>query len=128
MHGSAMITVTKTALKRIQEIMKAENRKAEGSFLRIKVVGGGCSGLNYHVEFEDAKKPNDLMVEIAFPESKDDEEKLQIVIDQKSFLFLKGLELDYKKSGLMSNFEFNNPNAQSTCGCGTSFSPIQKKQ
>ena len=80
--------------------------------LRIMVVGGGCSGFSYEMEFEDIQQPNDWILE---------EKGLQIFIDPMSFQYLDGSTVDYIESFKFTGFHFENPNATSTCGCGSSF-------
>lgn len=83
------------------------------SLLRVGVQGGGCSGLKYVMRLEDNAGPRDRVVE--------DPTGIKIVVDPKSFLFLSGIVLDFK-GGLSYGFQFTNPNAKRTCGCGESFS------
>lgn len=100
-------TVTERAWKRIAEVLP----KGICVF-RIKVVGGGCSGLHYKFE-PDVVRAGDLKIE------KDD---YMVVIDPKSFLYVKGSGLNYIESLAKSEFVVQNPNAKSSCGCGKSFS------
>lgn len=92
--------------------MKEENRP-EGSFIRVGVEGGGCSGLSYKLEFDNVLKPGDQQFE---------DKGVKIVVDKKSFLYLIGTELDYSGGLNGKGFVFVNPNASRTCGCGESFS------
>lgn len=92
--------------------MKEEN-KPEGSFIRVGVEGGGCSGLSYKLEFDNALRPGDQVFE---------DKGVKIVVDKKSFLYLIGTELDYSGGLNGKGFVFVNPNASRTCGCGESFS------
>jgi iron-sulfur cluster assembly protein len=108
------ITISDSALDRIQEIRDKENKPAEAR-LRIGVVGGGCSGLSYKLDFDDT--PHD-------PTKKDQEFEaggIKIVIDMRSFLYLAGTQLDYTDGLDGKGFHFNNPNASRTCSCGESF-------
>lgn len=102
-----MITITPSALTKLHEL----NQNAQ--MLRLSVVGGGCSGLSYKLEFID--KPNEKdIVELV--------EHIFVVVDPKSSLFLKGMELDHSDGLNGVGFSFNNPNAKRSCGCGSSFS------
>ena len=107
-----MITVSENAKQHALELMKAEN-KPEGSFIRVGVEGGGCSGLSYKLEFDSQAKPDDKVFE---------DKGIKIVCDKKSFLYLVGTELDFTDGLNGKGFEFHNPNASRTCGCGESFS------
>ena len=104
------VSLTERAAARIKELIAAESR--EGQALRVKVVGGGCSGLQYKVDF-DAPKATDKVFE---------KDGVKVFVDMKSFLFLDGSTLDYKEEGLMQRgFTFLNPKSSGTCGCGESF-------
>ena len=107
-----MITVSENAKQHALELMKAEN-KPEGSFIRVGVEGGGCSGLSYMLEFDDKMKEGDQAFE---------DKGIKIVVDRKSFLYLIGTELEYSGGLNGKGFIFKNPNANRTCGCGESFS------
>ncbi|MBI1994279.1 MAG: iron-sulfur cluster assembly accessory protein [Deltaproteobacteria bacterium] len=105
----AAVSITDRAAKRIKEILAAENRDGQG--LRLKVVGGGCSGLQYKVDF-DMEKAGDRIFE---------KEGAKVLVDMKSLLYLTGTELDYKEGLMESGFVFQNPNVKRACGCGASF-------
>lgn|SRR3989344_8645564 len=107
-----MITVSENAKQHALELMKAEN-KPEGSFIRVGVEGGGCSGLSYMLEFDNNMKEGDQAFE---------DKGIKIVVDRKSFLYLVGTELEYSGGLNGKGFVFKNPNASRTCGCGESFS------
>ena len=107
-----MITVSENAKQHALELMKAEN-KPEGSFIRVGVEGGGCSGLSYKLEFDNNMKEGDQAFE---------DKGIKIVVDRKSFLYLVGTELDYSGGLNGKGFIFKNPNATRSCGCGESFS------
>ena len=81
-------------------------------FLRVGVVGGGCSGLSYKLDFDNEVKPMDQVFE---------DKGLKIVTDLKSFLYLVNTELDFSDGLNGKGFYFNNPNASRSCGCGESF-------
>jgi iron-sulfur cluster assembly protein len=103
------VSVTERAAARINELIRTENRDGQG--LRVKVVGGGCSGLQYKVDF-DTPKGTDKVFE---------KDGAKVLIDMKSLLYLSGTELDYKDELMQSGFVFQNPNVKKSCGCGASF-------
>jgi iron-sulfur cluster assembly protein len=106
-----MITVSENAKQKAINLMREDN-KPEGSFIRVGVEGGGCSGLSYKLEFDNNLKEGDQVFE---------DKGIKIVVDKKSFLYLVGTELDYSGGLNGKGFVFNNPNASRTCGCGESF-------
>jgi iron-sulfur cluster assembly protein len=106
-----MIQITEKALGQIKEIMISENKENFG--LRIGVRSGGCSGLNYVMAFEDKPLVNDEILEV---------DGVKVFVDVFSALYLNETELDFKDGLNGSGFEFRNPNATRTCGCGQSFS------
>lgn len=96
---------------------KVESLRAEGSlgpdfFLRVSVVGGGCSGLSYKLDFDNEPKPKDQVF---------DNDGIKVVTDLKSFLYLCNTTLEFSEGLNGKGFYFNNPNASRTCGCGESF-------
>jgi len=103
------IALTERAAARIKELVAAENREGQG--LRLKVVGGGCSGLQYKVDL-DLPKATDKIFE---------KDGARVLVDMKSLLYLTGMELDYKEELMQSGFIFQNPNVKKACGCGASF-------
>ena len=107
-----MITVTERAKSKAIELMSKEKNTTD-SFIRVGVEGGGCSGLSYKLEFDSQTKPDDKVFE---------DKGIKIVCDKKSFLYLVGTELDFSDGLNGKGFEFHNPNASRTCGCGESFS------
>jgi iron-sulfur cluster assembly accessory protein len=104
------VTVSARAAKRIAEILNAE---PQPSMLRVAVTGGGCSGFQYNFALDDARAPDDLVIE---------RDGAVVLIDPMSLDFLKGSEIDFVDGLIGAAFKINNPNAQSSCGCGTSFS------
>ncbi len=106
-----MIQVTPKAIEKIREAFAKHGVAAGG--LRLGVQGGGCSGLSYLFRLEARARPSDEVYEF---------NDVKIFIDPKSLLYLDGMTLDYKESLLHSGFSFDNPNAQKSCGCGSSFS------
>ncbi len=106
---AAGVNITDRAAEKIKEILTAEKREGQG--LRLKVVGGGCSGLQYKLDF-DAQRTGDRVFE---------KEGARVLVDMKSLLYLNGMELDYKEELMESGFIFQNPNVKRACGCGASF-------
>ena len=109
--GSATITATQAAVKRLKSVMSSDGKSDH--FLRMSVEGGGCSGMTYKMDFENKKGEFDKIFE---------SHGLTIVCDLKSWLYLKDVEIDYSDDLLNGGFQIKNPNAERTCGCGTSFS------
>ncbi len=105
-----MITVTPKAVQKIRAAFAKEGVTDGG--LRLGVQGGGCSGLSYLFKFD--KKPRATDTVYTFDD-------VRVYVDPKSMTFLDGMTLDYKESLIHSGFAFENPNAQKSCGCGTSF-------
>ena len=109
----APVTITQAAVKQIRFLMSKKG--GNNLSLRIGVKGGGCSGLSYVMNIEESPTPKDRVFEI---------EGLSVFIDSKSLQFIDGLELDYTTKNLLEGgWKFTNPNAQRSCGCGTSFTP-----
>lgn len=107
-----MVTITDKAKSKIDELMKDAGLDSS-YFLRVSVKGGGCSGLSYNMDFDNEVQKGD----------QDFEDKgTKIVLDMKSFLYLAGTELDFSDGLNGKGFNFINPNASRTCGCGESFS------
>lgn len=107
-----MITVSENARDHAIKLMK-DGQHPDGTFIRVGVEGGGCSGLSYKLEFDNQMKEGDQLFE---------DKGVKIVVDRKSFLYLVGTELEYTGGLNGKGFVFNNPNASRTCGCGESFS------
>jgi iron-sulfur cluster insertion protein len=101
-----MLTITEAANEQIKEILLGEQSK----YVRAFVEGGGCSGFNYGFMLEDEKNEDDF------------ELSEQLIVDAMSMQYLTGATIDYKVELMGANFVVNNPNAKSTCGCGSSFS------
>jgi iron-sulfur cluster assembly protein len=106
------VSLTATAVKQVRELKQAQSLGDE-VFLRMGVRGGGCSGMSYALEFDTEKTAHDREFEI---------DGIKVIVDKKSYLYLTGTTLDYVREGLTGGFTFVNPNAKSSCGCGTSFS------
>lgn len=107
-----IITVSEKARVRLQELLVEQKLNRETYFLRVGVKGGGCSGLSYELGFDNIPQDGDNVVE---------DNGVKIVIDKKSFLYLFGTELDFSDGLNGKGFQFINPNASRTCGCGESF-------
>jgi len=106
-----MILVSESAKEKLQTLMSEGNVK-EGSYLRVGVEGGGCSGLSYKMDFDAQMLDGDQLFE---------DRNVKILVDKKSFLYLVGTVLEYSGGLNGKGFSFNNPNASRTCGCGESF-------
>jgi iron-sulfur cluster assembly protein len=106
------VALSEAARKQVQQLKEAQ-RLPDTVFLRMGVKGGGCSGMSYLLEFDSEKGPHDREFEV---------DGVKVVVDKKSYLYLNGTTLDYVTQGLTGGFTFVNPNAKSSCGCGTSFS------
>ncbi len=107
------VTLTEKAAKEVQRIIE-EGEYDEEAILRIGVTGGGCSGFNYSLNIaSDYDETND---------HKMDQHGVPVVVDRKSALFLDGTTVDYYEGLEQRGFQFHNPNAKRTCGCGSSFS------
>lgn len=104
-----MFDVSNNAINRIKEISLKEKQK----YFRISVDGGGCQGFSYKFDFDQNIKTNDKLFKF---------NDIQVIIDDTSLGFLKGSQLDFVNDMIGSYFKITNPNASSTCGCGTSFS------
>lgn len=109
-----MITISEKALNHLLELMVSEGLTPDTHHLRVGVKGGGCSGLSYVMEFDDKTEELDEVIEV--------DGGLKVIIDRKSVLYLYGTELDYSDGLNGKGFQWINPNASRTCGCGESFS------
>jgi len=107
-----MIYISDKAKERVLQIFQEEKLDTK-SFLRVSVVGGGCSGLSYKIDFDNELQQGDQVFE---------DKGIQIVTDLKSFLYLCDTTLDYTDGLNGKGFHFHNPNASRTCACGESFS------
>ncbi len=104
------IVLTERAAKEIQEL-RAVNAIPESHRLRIGVSGGGCSGLAYHIGFDETVNESDMLLTLG---------GVEMTVDPRSYFYLKGVELDFAEGERGGGFVFNNPNAVRTCGCGSS--------
>ena len=106
-----MVTIEQTAVTKIKSLLAAE--EAQGLKLRIFVSGGGCSGFQYGFTFDENQNEDDFIVE---------ESGVTLLVDAMSMQYLSGAVIGYKTSLMGEQFEIKNPNATSSCGCGSSFS------
>ncbi len=106
-----MIEVTSEASERIHALL-SEDGKLESHGLRMKVIGGGCSGLQYQLSFDDMVREIDTEILI---------DGIKLIVDEKSALYLVGSRLNFVDTLEESGFKIENPNASNTCGCGQSF-------
>lgn len=105
------LTLTDKAAEKVKEIREAENLGSQG--LRVRVLGGGCSGFTYDLFFEDETSDLDQTFE---------SHGIKLYVDMMSYQYLEGTEIDYVEGLHGAGFKFQNPAAKSTCGCGSSFS------
>lgn len=105
-----LIKVTDAAVAKIASLLARE--ADPNAFLRVKVTGGGCSGLAYKLNFTSECRKGDLLIQ---------RDPVRLLIDSKSALYLKGMTLDFSDKLVAGGFKFNNPNAKASCSCGESF-------
>jgi iron-sulfur cluster assembly accessory protein len=105
-----MLTITDKAQGKVKEILDSQAEPFQG--IRVQVVGGGCSGFQYHMGFEKQPNGGDEIL---------DANGFKVFVDKGSLIYLDGTEIDYVESLTGAGFKFNNPNVKSTCGCGESF-------
>lgn len=105
------LTVTETAAAKIKEIREAEAIESTYA-LRVKVMGGGCSGFQYDLYFDEAAEGDQHF----------ESQGVKLVCDQMSFMYLMGTSIDYVEGLQGAGFKFSNPNTTGSCGCGNSFS------
>lgn len=105
------VTISESAARRIAALIAAEGRP--DTKLRVSVSGGGCSGFQYHFALDDQGEPDDVLIE---------RDGATVAVDSMSLMYVLGAELDFVEDLTGSYFKVKNPNASSSCGCGTSFS------
>jgi iron-sulfur cluster assembly accessory protein len=110
--GSPIVTLTDKAIEMVKAALQRESRGPD-SALRVGVVGGGCSGFSYTMGFDTERKPDDTVIQA---------DGITVVVDAASREYLEGTVLDYVTGLHGSGFKFENPKADRTCGCGSSFS------
>ncbi len=106
----SLVTLTSKAVEMVKDAMTRENMTGYG--IRIGVVGGGCSGFQYSMDFENAEREGDIVSE---------QDGIKLYVDPMSSMYLQGVSVDYVVGLQGAGFKFNNPNARNTCGCGQSF-------
>jgi iron-sulfur cluster assembly protein len=106
------LILTETAAREIKTIIKQQELDADNVRLRVGVKGGGCSGFSYLLDLTEQQRDTDEVF---------DEHGIKVVCDPKSYLYLNGTTIDFKDEVMGRGFVFNNPNATSSCGCGSSF-------
>ncbi len=111
-EAPAFVSLTDKAVEMVKAALEQENLQGHG--IRVGVVGGGCSGFQYSMDFENTAKDGDLVV---------DQGGLKLYVDPMSSMYLQGVTIDYVTGLQGAGFKFNNPNARNTCGCGSSFTP-----
>ena len=104
-----LISVTASAGIKITELLRREDK---GTYLRIKITGGGCNGLSYKMKYVEQGKDNDILVESSGQ---------AVLVDSKTALYLRGTTLDYSQKLVGGGFKFSNPNAKASCSCGESY-------
>lgn len=102
-----MIQLTESAVRKLEKMLDGK----DGQGLRIKVIGGGCSGLQYKLDVGEPREGDRVF----------EQSGVRVFTDRKSFLYVRGTEVDYQESLMEAGFRLNNPNVRQTCGCGTSF-------
>jgi iron-sulfur cluster assembly protein len=134
------VNVTETAAREIDAIIRQQNLDADKVRLRVGVKGGGCSGFSYLLDLTEVQKETDEVWSFTYTRRADpkaaqaagepggvatasaDTFTVQVICDPKSYLYLNGTTIDFKDEIMGRGFVFNNPNATTTCGCGSSFS------
>lgn len=107
-----MLTLTDNAVNKIKDLLAEENNP--NLKLRTFVQGGGCSGMQYGFTFDESQNEDDFAIK---------EDGIIVLVDSASMMYLDGASIDYKEDVMGSTFTINNPNAETTCGCGSSFAP-----
>lgn len=108
-----MLKLTDTAIKKVNEVIATQEDPSVCEGIRVSVVGGGCSGFQYAMKLlKESPAQDDEIIEV---------DGFKVVVDEQSFLYLDGTEIDYIETVQGAGFKFNNPNVKSTCGCGESF-------
>lgn len=109
--GMPEVRMTEAAIKGVQHMIKTE-----GNYnlkFRVNITGGGCSGFQYGFSFDEVAQPDDIVMEFG---------EVKLVVDPLSMIYLSGSEVDYTENLYGAHFSVKNPQAQTTCGCGSSFS------
>lgn len=114
---SSQITITDSAVRKVHELITEEDNF--NLCLRVFIVGGGCSGFQYGFTFDEEQNDDDFVIKKASPIDGTD---ITVLIDELSMQYLSGATVDYKEDINGAQFIITNPNAKTTCGCGSSFS------
>ncbi len=104
------LVVTEGAVRRIHVLQEKESKP--GASLRLRIIAGGCSGMQYRMDLADAPRPTDLVVA---------EQDVKVFVDPKSMTYLRGSKLDWEEDLFGGQFKISNPNAKHSCSCGLSF-------
>ena len=111
-----MIALTNAAITQIKKVLETTPECDDNTYLRVAIEGGGCSGFSYKLGFIEPEGFDQQT------DAKYEQDGISIVVDKKSDLYIDGTTIDWYDDLVKSGFKFNNPNAQKTCGCGSSFS------
>ncbi len=106
-----LVSLTAKAVEMVKQAIAQENLSGHG--IRVGVVGGGCSGFQYSMDFEKQPRDGDQVIE---------QDGIKVFVDPMSSMYLQGVTIDYVQGLQGAGFKFNNPSARNTCGCGASFS------
>lgn len=106
-----MLTLTESTYSKLKELLEEENNP--NLKLRVFVQGGGCSGMSYGFTFDEEQNEDDFIIE---------NDNVKVLVDSMSMQYLNGATVDYKEDLMGAGFSINNPNAETSCGCGSSFS------
>jgi iron-sulfur cluster assembly protein len=112
-QGSDVVSLTESAAREVRNIVQQQELDADKVRLRVGVKGGGCSGFSYLLDLTETQKETDEVFE---------QHGIKIIVDPKSLLYLNGTVIDFRDEIMGRGFVFQNPNATTTCGCGSSFS------
>jgi iron-sulfur cluster assembly accessory protein len=110
--AETVVTLTQPAIEMVKQL-RAKEGLSDAHALRVLVVGGGCSGFSYQLDFDDKAQEGDAVADF---------DGVEVRVDPTSAEYLRGVQIDYVKSLSGGGFKFSNPNAKQTCGCGSSFS------
>ena len=114
------VIITESAAREINNIMAQQELVRDKTHLRVGVKGGGCSGFSYILDLTEAKQDDDEQWDYAFAVDGESQD-FHVICDPKSYLYLNGTTVDFKDEVMGRGFVFDNPNASSSCGCGSSF-------
>lgn len=119
-----LVTMTDNAAKRVYDLLKIEGNP--DLKLRLYITGGGCSGFQYGFAFDEKQRPDDNIFTKTFQSPQEEVAEVRYVVDALSMMYLSGSIIDYLESLRGSQFSVTNPNAQTTCSCGSSFALNQE--